>query len=145
MLTNVDRLLAQPPVSGQITMSATMMGGIDDALVRLHLMNQRKYAAKERAHFYRYHTIMVLFAKLVATIIILTKMPNDGQYHQTVTEPRRRAVIAFWIDQLDRACVWDAAGQCFRPATEAQAATTAAAKRQRLMDAYNPSAWLDKQ
>ena len=141
VMENVDRLMAQPQVSGELQMSSVMFGAVEQALLQLFLTNKGKYGGRERGHFYRDRAVMVLFAKLVASIIIMNKMPSDGQYHQSVVEPRRKAVIAFWIDQLDKSCTWDNSAKFFRAAVDRETTATVAAKRQRFLDAYNPTTW----
>jgi len=135
---NLDRLMSQPAVSGQITLSSGFTAAIDDALVRLFQMKPGKYGNKERRHFFRYPTIMSLFAQVVADIIIIRKMPRDGQYHQSVVEPRRKVQISYWLDKLDNTCQWDAESDCFRVASPQVMAANATAKYQRLLDAFNP-------
>ena len=141
VLGNVDRLMEQPQVSGEMQMSSVLWGAINEALVQLYLMNRRKYGGKVREHFYRDRTVKVLFAKLVAKIIILNKMPTDGQFHQIPITPMRNVELKNWLGDLDNSARWDPHVRYFISGTDDDVDRTKGAKRMKFLDTYNPDSW----
>jgi hypothetical protein len=141
VLGNVDRLMEQPQVSGEMQMSSVLWGAIEEALVTLFMINRDKYEGRTRQHFYAVRPVKVLFAKLVAQIIIRNKMPSDGQFHQIPIGPMRNREVNLVAADLDNTCAWNASRGHFDVARAKKVEENKAQKRMRLLDTYNPSAW----
>jgi hypothetical protein len=141
VLGNIDRLMEQPQVSGEIQMAPILVSAIQEALSRLYILSADKYARKTHRHFYPDPIVKSLLARLVAQVVLVGDLEKDGVYHQNAARRKRHADLARWVNDLDTNCVWHAVRRCF-VAVDAEGRRQAeAAKRQRLQDAFDPSTW----
>ena len=137
MYENVDRIMEDPQVSGEIQMSSVMFGALNEALSHLTKRNRDKFAYKSRQHFYGDYTVKMFFAELIANLILFTKVIAPNQYYKVVDEPRRQRAIKSALENLDNNTVWDNNKKTFVLATAAQVEKTKAARHQKLLDVYN--------
>ncbi len=143
ILENVDLIMEQPQVTGELQMSSVMFGAMSETLARLVLRNRTKFAHKTKNHFYPDYAIKVLFAELIATMILFTKVIAPNQYYKVVDEPRRRGAVKSAIDNLDHSTVWDESRQCFALATTKQTERSQKNRRRLLRAAYTAALYDD--
>lgn len=138
ILENVDRLMEEPMVSGEIQMSSVMYGAVNLALVMgLTVKNKDKYKGRTRFDFYPDYHIKVMFANLVRAYIGNTYKEFSDSYSKVVDLPRTRDDITTAVNILDNNCVWSAQRKCFVLSSEKETEQAKEKKRQKLMDAYD--------
>ena len=140
VLGNVDRLMEQPQVSGEMQMSSVLWGAINEALVQLYLMNRRKYGGKVREHF-------------TGTGPSRCCLPTRRKDHHPQQDAHGRAVppdsdhplrnveLKNWLGDLDNSARWDPHVRYFISGTDDDVDRTKGAKRMKFLDTYNPDSW----
>lgn len=138
ILENVDRLMEEPMVSGEIQMSSVMYGAVNLALVMgLVVKNKDKYKNKTRFDFYPDHAVKVMFANVIRAYIGNTYKEFSDSYSKVVDLPRTHEDITTSLNILDNNCVWNENRKCFVLASEKDTELAKEKKRQKLMDAYD--------
>ena len=137
ILENVDKIMEPPHVSGILQFSSVMFGSLNEALAHLAKRNLAKFSHKTRKHFYPDFTVKMIFAELISTLILYTKVIAPNQYYKEVDEPRRQRAMLSALVNMDVYTVWDDDRECFTLAMPKQVDKAKRQRRQQLLEAYS--------